>query len=250
LNFFSLFKRNIIYKFKKKTLIDTDNVFKASLDELFHFYGSDKANIFKKTNKQGHGYSDFYTNQLDELKKQKINILEIGSYAGASAAAFIKYFPKANVFCFDINISNFEFKSKKMHVFGIDINNKNKSQKILTKIFKQHQFYQFDLIIDDGSHNLKDILFSLNFFFQYLKEEGTFIIEDFKHPNYYKYNRNINHILVDEFLKNIVDKKLSNSSMFNNNEQKYLMNSIKKIDVKKGNLSDSDICFIKKKKIK
>jgi len=250
LNFFSLFKRNIIYKFKKKTLIDTDNVFKASLDELFHFYGSDKANIFKKTNKQGHGYSDFYTNQLDELKKQKINILEIGSYAGASAAAFIKYFPKANVFCFDINISNFEFKSKKMHVFGIDINNKNKSQKILTKIFKQHQFSQFDLIIDDGSHNLKDILFSLNFFFQYLKEEGTFIIEDFKHPNYYKYNRNINHILVDEFLKNIVDKKLSNSSVFNDNEQKYLMNSIKKIDVKKGNLSDSDICFIKKKKIK
>ena len=248
MNFFSLFKRNIIYKFKKKTLVDTDNVFKASLDELFHFYGSDKANIFKKTNKQGHGYSDFYTNQLDELKKQKINILEIGSYAGASAAAFIKYFPKANVFCFDINISNFEFKSKKMHVFGIDINNKNKSQKILTKIFKQHQFSQFDLIIDDGSHNLKDILFSLNFFFQYLKEEGTFIIEDFKHPNYYKYNRNINHILVDEFLKNIVDKKLSNSSMFNDNEQKYLMNSIKKIDVKKGNLSDSDICFIKKKK--
>ena len=250
MNFFSLFKRNIIYKFKKKTLVDTDNVFKASLDELFHFYGSDKANIFKKTNKQGHGYSDFYTNQLDELKKQKINILEIGSYAGASAAAFVKYFPKANVFCFDINISNFEFKSKKMHVFGIDINNKKKSKKTLTKIFKQHEFSQFDLIIDDGSHNLKDILFSLNFFFQYLKEEGTFIIEDFKHPNYYKYNRNINHILVDEFLKNIVDKKLSNSSMFNDNEQKYLMNSIKKIDVKKGNLSDSDICFIKKKKIK
>ena len=250
MNFFSLFKRNIIYKFKKKTLIDTDNIFKESLDEFFHFYGSDKANIFKKTNKQGHGYSDFYTNQLDELKKKKINILEIGSYAGASAAAFIKYFSKANVFCFDINISNFEFKSKKMHVFGIDINNKKKSKKTLTKIFKQHEFSQFDLIIDDGSHNLKDILFSLNFFFQYLKEEGTFIIEDFKHPNYYKYNRNINHILVDEFLKNIVDKKLSNSSMFNDNEQKYLMNSIKKIDVKKGNLSDSDICFIKKKKIK
>ena len=246
MNFFSLFKRNIIYKFKKKTLVDTDNVFKASLDELFHFYGSDKANIFKKTNKQGHGYSDFYTNQLDELKKQKINILEIGSYAGASAAAFIKYFPKANVFCFDVNISNFEFKSKKMHVFGIDINNKNKSKKTLKKIFKQNQFSHFDLIIDDGSHNLKDILFSLNFFFQYLKDEGTFIIEDFKHPNYYQYNRNINHILVDEFLKNILDKKLSNSLIFNDNEQKFLMNSIKRIDVCKGNLNDSDICFIKK----
>ena len=246
MNFFSLFKRNIIYKFKKKTLIDTDNVSKQSLDELFHYYGSDKANIFKKTNKQGHGYSDFYTNQFDYLTKQKINILEIGSYAGASAAAFIKYFPKANIFCFDVNISNFEYKSKKMHVFGIDINNKYKSKKTLTKIFKQHHFSHFDLIIDDGSHNLKDILLSLNFFFQYLKEEGTFIIEDFKHPNYYQYNRNINHILVDEFLKNILDKKLSNSSIFNDNEQRFLMNSIKRIDVNKGNLNDSDICFIKK----
>ena len=250
MNFFSLFKRNLIYYFKKKISIDEDNVNINSLDGLFYHYGSDKAEIFKKTENKGHGYSKFYKQKLEKLKNQKVNILEIGSYAGASAAAFIKYFSKANVFCFDINISNFEFKSKKMHVFGIDINNKNKSQKILTKIFKQHQFSQFDLIIDDGSHNLKDILFSLNFFFQYLKEEGTFIIEDFKHPNYYKYNRNINHILVDEFLKNIVDKKLSNSSMFNDNEQKYLMNSIKKIDVKKGNLSDSDICFIKKKKIK
>ena len=113
MNFFSLFKRNIIYKFKKKTLIDTDNVSKQTLDELFYYYGSDKANIFKKTNNQGHGFSSFYTNQFDYLKTHKINILEIGSYAGASAAAFTKYFPNANVFCFDVNISNFKFYSKK-----------------------------------------------------------------------------------------------------------------------------------------
>ena len=72
MNFFSLFKRSIIYKLKKKILIDNDNVSKQSLDELFHYYLSDKANIFKKTKKQGHGYSDFYTNQLDNLKKKKL----------------------------------------------------------------------------------------------------------------------------------------------------------------------------------
>jgi len=246
LNFFSLFKRNIIYKFKKKIVIDTDNVSKKSLDELFHYYGSDKANIFKKSNSQGHGYSNFYTNQFNNLKNYKINILEIGSYAGASAAAFTKYFTNSNVFCFDVNISNFKFKSKKIHVFGIDINNKSKVKKTLAKIFKQHHFSHFDLIIDDGSHNLKDILFSLNLFFPFLKEKGTFIIEDFKHPNYYQYNRNINHILVDEFLQNILNKKISNSSIFNDSEQKYLINSIKKININKGNLNDSDICFIKK----
>ena len=203
MNFFSLFKRNLIYKFKNKKNLDNDNFSKKTLDELFQYYGSDKGDIFKKGNKQGHGYSKFYTNQLNHLKDHKINILEIGSYAGASAAAFVKYFPNANVFCFDVNISNFEFKSQKIHVFGIDINNKNKVKKTITKIFKQYQLTSFDLIIDDGSHNLKDILSSLKLFFQFLKENGIFIIEDFKHPNYYKYNKNINHILVNEFLDHI-----------------------------------------------
>ena len=48
MNFFSLFKRNLIFKFKKKISIDNDNIASKSLDYLFHEYGSDKANIFKK----------------------------------------------------------------------------------------------------------------------------------------------------------------------------------------------------------
>ena len=247
MNFFSLFKRNIIYKYKKKISIDNNNLHENSLDDLFHHYGSDKANIFKKGNREGHGYSKFYTNHLNHLKNEQINILEIGSYAGASAAAFAKYFPKANIFCFDINISNFEYESKKIHVYGIDINNKKKINKIINEIFNKYQFSSFDLIIDDGSHNLSDILFSLNHFFKYIKESGIFIIEDFKHPNYYRYNRNIDHILVDEFLKNLKNKKISNSSIINNDNQKNLIDLIKSIDIGKGNLIDSDICFIKKK---
>lgn len=130
---------------------------------------------------------------------------------------------------------------------GVDINNKIKVKKILNNIFEENKFSLFDLIIDDGSHNLSDILFSFSFFFYFLKKNGIFIIEDFKHPNYYKYNRNINHILVDMVLKNLENKKYFNSSIVNQENQKYLMNLIKKIDIYKGNLKDSDICFVKKK---
>ena len=165
MNFFSLFKRKIIYKLKKKISIDTKDLSQKSLDKLFHFYGSDKANFFKLLNREGHGYSSYYINQIDHLKKKNINILEIGSYAGASAAAFSKYFPNANIFCFDVNISNFKYKSKKIHVYGVDINNEKKVKQILNNIFEIHQFSFFDLIIDDGSHNLKDIIYSLNYFF-------------------------------------------------------------------------------------
>ena len=218
-----------------------------SLDKLFHYYGSDKANIFKKTQSKGHGYSIYYNKKLEEFKNKRINILEIGSYAGASAAAFIKYFSNSNVFCFDINISNFEYKSKKIHVFGLDIKNEKKIKKALNKIFLKFDIEGFDIIIDDGSHNLSDILFGLKLFFSLVKKNGLYVIEDFKHPNYYKYNNNIDHIFMDEFLQNLKRKVISTSNIISKNEQINLMNSIKDIEVFKGNLDDSDISFIKKK---
>ncbi len=247
MNFFSLFKRNLIYKFKKKISIDSDNIKFNTLDELFHYYGSDKANIFKLKNKKGHGFSKFYEKKFEKFKNKRINILEIGSYAGGSAAAFVKYFSKINIFCFDINISNFKYKSKNIHVFGIDINNKKKINKLLENLFIKHNFEGFDLIIDDGSHNLNDILNGLNFFFRYVKSNGIYIIEDFKHPNYYTYNNNINHIFIDELLNNLQKKKISISSIFTENDQIDLINKIEKIESYKGNLDDSDLAFIMKK---
>ena len=246
MNFFSLFKRNLIYKLKKKISIDSDNTNFETIDELFHYYGSDKAEIFNKTNKPGHGFSKFYEEKLKNLKNRQINILEIGSYAGASAAAFVKFLPKSNIYCFDVNISNFIYEAKNIKVYGIDIKNEKKINKILQNIFIQYKFNNFDLIIDDGSHNLKDILIGIKIFFKFLKSGGIYVIEDFKHPNYYNYNNNINHIFIDKFLKNLNDKKISSSSIFSENDQKNLINSIKKIENFKGNLNDSDISFITK----
>ena len=246
MNFFSLFKRNLIFKFKKKILIDNDNITSKSLDYLFHKYGSDKANIFKPNQHQGHGFSIYYEKKLEKYKNRNINILEIGSHAGASAAAFTKYLPKSKVYCFDVNISNFKYKSENINVYGIDINNQKKVVKTLNKIFSEQNFTQFDLIIDDGSHNLSDILISLKFFFKYVKNNGLYIIEDYKHPNYYKYNRNIDHLLVDQIFVYLNDKKTFTSNIFNDDDQKKLISSIKMIETFKGNLIDSDISFITK----
>ena len=246
MNFLSLLKRNLIFKFKKKISIDNDNIISESLDYLFHEYGSDKANIFKFNKQPGHGYSIYYEKKLERFKNKNLNILEIGSYAGASAAAFTKYLPKSKVYCFDVNISNFKYKSKNINVFGIDINNKKKVLKTLNKIFAEQNFTQFDLIIDDGSHYLSDILNSLKFFLKYVKNNGLYIIEDYKHPNYYNYNRNIDHLLIDQIFINLNNKKSFASNIFNVDDQKELISSIKIIETFKGNLIDSDISFITK----
>ena len=247
MNFFSLFKRSILYKIKNKINIDLDNVNRDTLDELFHYYGSDKANIFKKTQDQGHGFSGFYTQHLEHLKQREIKILEIGSYAGASASAFVKYFPNSKVYCFDINISKFIYSSKNIHVFGLNIKDQKKVEKILSKINLESNSNFFDVIIDDGSHYLSDILFSLKTLFKYIKKGGIYVIEDFNHPNYYDYNRDIDHILVDQILRNLKEKKLFNSNIIKNDDQIYLHKNIDKIETYKGNLADSDICFIRKK---
>ena len=246
MNFFSLFKRNLIYKFKNKISIDTDNFNGKNLDELFNFYGSDKANTFSLKNEKGHGFSKFYIHHFESLKNKKLNILEIGSYAGASAAAFAKYLPNSNIFCFDINISNFKYSSKKIQVFGLNVREKKKVDKILEKIFKKNNFKKFDIVIDDGSHNLSDILYSLDLFFKFVKSNGIYIIEDYKYPNYYEYNKDTNEILIDELLKKISSKQFFNSELIDSENQKYIIENVKDIFTYKGNLSYSDICFIKK----
>ena len=246
MNFFSLFKRNILYKIKKKINIDLDNIKLDSLDELFHFYGSDKANIFKKTQNQGHGFSQFYSKNLSHFKEKKLKILEVGSYAGASAAAFAKYFKNSTIYCLDVNISKFSFFSKNIHVYGLDINNHYKLEKTLKKINLKSNSNFFDIIIDDGSHYLSDILNTLNVLFKHVKKGGFYVVEDFKHPNYYSYNRNLDHILIDQLLKNLEEKKLFVSDILHKNDQIFLHRNIKKIYKYRGNLKDSDICFIEK----
>ena len=246
MNFFSLFKRKLIYFLSKKIEIDNDGYESKSLDNLFHHYGSDKANKFKNDDEDGHGYSVYYEKHLKKLKNKKINILEIGSYAGASAAAFSKYFDNSKIFCFDINISKFKYTSKSIEVFGVDIKNEKKIKKIIQNIFFKNNINFFDLIIDDGSHQLSEILLSLNFFYNYVKKDGMYIIEDFKHPNYYKYNNDVDDILLDELLNSLINKRHFKSAFFTNEEQTNLMKTIKKINIYKGNLKDSDICFIEK----
>ena len=89
-------------------------------------------------------------------------------------------------------------------------------------------------------------MIALKFFFKHLRRKGLYVIEDFKHPNYYQYNKNINHLLIDELFENLEKKNTFNSILFTKNEQLELMSMVDKIEVFKGNLNDSDISFITK----
>tara|TARA_B110000211_G_scaffold196973_1_gene226255 strand:- start:1976 stop:2722 length:747 start_codon:yes stop_codon:yes gene_type:complete len=247
LNFLSLYKRRFLYFFKKKTNIDLDFSSKnLSLEKLFIKYDSDKASFWQKTNNGGHGYTDFYLKHLKKLKNKKLNILEIGSYAGASAAAFSKFFPNSKIICLDVNISNFKYTSKRIKVFGLNASKESSVKDFFKKLNISSNREYFDIIIDDGSHHQDDILKALNIFFKSLKSNGFYIIEDYRHMNYLKHLTTPNEPKIDKLIKNIKKKKFFKSKILKSNFQEELFRKIKTINYHKGLSKMSNIVFFKK----
>ena len=248
LNPFRKFKRYLIYKLKFKTNIDLlhKNFNDLNIDEVFRYFGTDKATKWKNEKEIGHGYSKFYEKHLHVFKNKKINILEIGSFAGASAASFVKYFPLSTVYCLDINLTNFNFISQKIKVYGLDISNNNMINSFYKKINILPDEKHFDVIIEDGSHKLSDILLSLNIFLKNLRPKGFYIIEDYKFPNYYSHLLDCSENKIDEILGLIENKKYFKSNILSNNTIQNLIEQTAEIFKYKGLLENSDIAFLKK----
>jgi small subunit ribosomal protein S4 len=212
LNFFSLYKRQLLYLLKKKTNIDISKKEKNfSLENLFTKYGSDKAQGYYTEEYIGHGYTKFYLKNLQKLKFKKINILEIGSYAGASAAAFSKFFSKS--------------------IKKINIDKKDG---------------YFDIIIDDGSHHLGDILKVFKFYFKYLKPNGFYIIEDYKLPNFFKHLNEVGEPKIDKFINFVKKKQKFKSKILSKYFQSDLFKKVASIQNYHGKNKNSDIVFLKK----
>ncbi len=228
--------------FKKKEDIDKD-IFKksVSLDYLCSYYGTDKAE--KYNNGKGHGYTRHYIKHIKKFKDKKIKFLEIGCGAGISAAAFSKYLKKSTAYCLDVNLTYVKIKSKRINYCGIDSSNTRHMHNFLKKYNQKKD--SFDFIIDDGSHNLSDQLFSLNFFFKHLKKNSLYIIEDYKFPNYFKRNNDVKELKISEIIKKIKSKKYFKSNIIEKSTMKELFSS--KIYQYKGNRYYSDIVFFEKR---
>jgi len=222
------------------------NLNSSKIDELFKYFGSDKATTLQKDKETGHGYSEFYEKHLNIFKNKKINILEIGSFAGASAASFVKYFPLSTVYCLDINLTNFKFISKNMKIFGLDVSKKRMIRKFYQKINISHETEYFDIIIDDGSHKLSNIIISLNTFFRNLTPGGFYVLEEFKFPNYYPHLYDCSENKIDEILNCLKNKKKFSSNILSEEMIQYLLKFTDDIFQYRGLLENSDISFIKK----
>ena len=254
--FFSFPYKFLIFKIKILLNIDKINVDKIvgldvfNLDKLFVYFNTDKGSEVKIIDKvqKGHNYSPHYEKFFSKFKdKELIKILEIGSLFGAGTASFLKYFNQSEIITLDINPFNMKYYSKKIRPIFIDTQSKSIINDLVNYIKED-----FDIIIDDGSHNKREQILTLKYFLPKLKKEGIYVIED---TTQYLQIPELNHDKLDygvnEFLESIKKNGDHKSKYLNSIEKKNIQSNIKNIFFEKGNFfyknqSLPEIIFIEK----
>ena len=116
------------------------------------------------------GFIQLYEKYFTPLRDSKINILEIGVDNGDSLRIWREFFSKANICGIDIDKKNFKINNTK--ILQGDQSDLNFLKSLVS------EYKKFDIIIDDGSHQAKHIIASFNYLFNYLSDNGLYVIED------------------------------------------------------------------------
>lgn len=118
-----------------------------------------------------HRYGDAYDQLFSRFDRHApLNILEVGTQKGGSLLAWKEYFPNANVIGVDIvDVVPDEYR-------------KDCVTRIISDIKKVDFDEGFDIIIDDGSHYLADMVYVVATQFVPMRDGGVMILEDVRFP--------------------------------------------------------------------
>ena len=179
--------------------------------DLCHKHDTDKGN-----------FDWFYENKFAPYRDKKLKILEIGVFYGHSLLMLDEYFGNSKIYGLDCDdLWRDELKGKGITVF----------QGMQSDIETLYRIYDevgpLDIIIDDGSHLVEDIIGTYEFFkdkFKYL-----YIIED---TSLTLYGRHYELLKKDSFsyLRNLAKK--NNSSLLQNRDfyEQYWSGKLRELD--------------------
>jgi hypothetical protein len=148
------------------------------------------------TDKFLHGYIPIYEEYINLFKTDVFNFLEIGVFFGSSINMWTEYlknaiiygadtfegnqgngnkFDNANLYWNEVMNSNDE-KYKNIELIKLDQSSEAQIQKFQKKMIKTD--VKFKIILDDGSHLMKDQQLSFFYLFDLIEDGGIYIIED------------------------------------------------------------------------
>jgi len=142
-----------------------------TLEDILNKNGTDKGNA----NGASHSYANFYDSFLKNRKDEELLILEIGIAAGASIKSWYEYCPNSTLIGLDIEDKSF-LNNERTFTFKLDQSNKYELENFVNQC--RENGYEFDFILDDGSHHMYDQQITLGYLFPVLKSKGVYFLED------------------------------------------------------------------------
>lgn len=178
------------------------------------------------TDKNNHGYFTFY-NPIFRKLPEITSVLEIGIYTGGSLRLWEKKFKNAKIFGIDVNNCK-KYNTERIKTFVADQADRSQLEKVVKSINQE-----FDIILDDGGHTMKQQQISLGFLFKYLKSGGVYILEDLHTSRIYDRNfidKNDSITSLD-MLEQYQKTKIISSNNITQEEIEYLNNNILNVDI-------------------
>ena len=129
--------------------------------------GTDKATI--------HNYTGIYAYLLDQYRYMNCNLLEIGVQYGGSALLWQEYMPGVWMDLVDIKDQVDAVIWDQLDEDRFDFYETNAYSATALRTLGENKYH---VIIDDGSHLPKDILFVADHYYHLLKPGGVMILED------------------------------------------------------------------------
>ena len=213
----------VLLLYKMETLRINYKNNSSELCEIGKKYDTDKSSQRNNVSniRHCHPYTLFYDGLFKNKRYEKIRIAEIGILEGASILMWKEYFVNAEIYGFEYDkdfIDNFKnkYNNDRITLIDIDVCDKESIKRSFSKLN-----IQYDIIIDDSTHQFEDQIRFIENSYQYLKPGGILIIEDiFKYYDEKDYINRLSPILkyFQDYYFVELDHNNKNSSGWNNDK--------------------------------
>ena len=144
-------------------------------DDYLNEFGSDKGTnpIDQPSSANGYGY--IYSLIFEEYRHTATHVCEIGVHEGSSLRASSAFFKSAEIHGLDIaDMTQHETDAIKTHI----VDQSSEIELIGFRESMKRKGIKFDIIIDDGSHDVSHQQLTFGLLFELEKPGGLYVLED------------------------------------------------------------------------